>query len=85
MKLSTKQKINQRHFKISSTNNLTAETSAKLAETSEKLAETSAETSTETSASWSGFLDTAHFLSDHPETFRICSKDHLEDIVEPEF
>ena len=30
-------------------------------------------------------LKILHFLSDHPETFRICSKDHLEEIVGPEF
>ena len=26
-----------------------------------------------------------HFLSNHPETFRICSKDHLEEIVPANF
>ena len=26
-----------------------------------------------------------HFLSNHPETFRICPRDHLEDICRAEF
>ena len=26
-----------------------------------------------------------HFLSNHPETFRICSRDHLEEICRADF